>query len=87
MSHNGGVETFLALAAVVAQESENDDLGLQAGPYAFFFFAALALSLVFILFSMRKQMRRVRVDESGSSDAERMGESDPTKPASDDIDT
>lgn len=87
MSHNDGVDPFLTLTVLVAQESENDDLGLQAGPYAFFFFLALALSLVFLLFSMRKQMRRVRFDETGSSDAERMSGPDPGQPRPGDPDS
>ena len=84
MRDNDGVDPLQTLALVVAQESENDDYGLQAGPYAFFFFAALALALVFLLLSMRKQMRRVRFDESGTSDTERMSGSDPTSSPPDD---
>jgi len=75
MGHNGGMDalvTLLTPLAVVAQDSNEEGYGLQAGPYAFFFFVALALSLVFLLFSMRKQMRRVRFDEQGTSDDERM---------------
>lgn len=58
--------------ALVAQDSNEEGFGLQAGPYAFFLFVALGLSLVFLLFSMRKQMRRVRFDEHGNTDSERM---------------
>jgi hypothetical protein len=57
---------------VVAQDSTDEGYGLQAGPYAFFFFVALRLSLVFLLRSMRKQMRRIAFDEQGTTDAERM---------------
>jgi hypothetical protein len=58
--------------AVLAQTQDPDDFGLKAGPTAFFMFLALAAALVFLLRSMRKQMRRVDFDESGDSDAERM---------------
>ena len=71
MGHNGGVDVLLTLT-VVAQDSTDDDFGLQAGPYAFIFFVAMGLALVFLLFSMRKQIGRVRFDERGRSDTERM---------------
>jgi len=69
MRHNGGVGD---LAVTVAQQVEEDSYGLQAGPYALFFFLALIGALVFLLFSMRKQMRRVDFDEDGKTDLERM---------------
>lgn len=69
MRHNGRVGEQLI---TVAQQVEDDSFGLQAGPYALFFFLALAAALVFLLFSMRKQMRRVDFDESGATDLERM---------------
>lgn len=74
MRHNGAVDVFVSLLplAVVAQDSNEEGFGLQAGPYAFFFFVALGLSLTFLLFSLRKQVRRIRFDEHGTSDAERM---------------
>lgn len=72
MGHNGGVEQLAAVAAVLVQDSTEEGYGLQAGPYAFFFFLAMGLALVFLLLSMRKQVRRIRFNEQGQSDAERM---------------
>lgn len=72
MGHNGHVEHLSAAAALLLQDSTEDGFGLQAGPYAFFFFLAMGLALVFLLFSMRKQVRRIRFNEQGQSDAERM---------------
>lgn len=78
------VLTAVVPVLVVAQDSTEEGYGLQAGPYAFFFFVALGLSLVFLLRSMRKQMRRIDFDEQGASDAERMqgapesGKAEPT---------
>jgi hypothetical protein len=66
------VEQLAAVAAVVAQDSTEEGYGLQAGPYAFFFFVAMGLALVFLLFSLRKQVRRIRFNEQGETDAERM---------------
>ena len=80
--HNGGVDA-LVTTALLAQESTDDDFGLQAGPYAFFFFAAMGLALVFLLFSMRKHTRRVRFNDAGLSDAERMGRLDEGDPRND----
>lgn len=92
MGHNGHVIALVGLVtplAVVAQDSTEEGFGLQAGPYAFVFFVALGLSLVFLLFSMRKQMRRIRFDEQGTSDSERMlGATDTGQPTGDsDADT
>lgn len=61
-----------------------DELGLQAGPYAFFFFVALAVALFFLVRSMRKQMRRVDFNEAGLTDAERMSRSEPAEPSAED---
>lgn len=72
MGHNGGVVDLVTLAGVVLQDSNDEDFGLQAGPYAFFFFVAMGLSLVFLLLSMRKQIRRVRFNEDATTDAGRM---------------
>jgi predicted membrane channel-forming protein YqfA (hemolysin III family) len=77
----GGVTGVAGVVAAVAQDSTDEDFGLQAGPYAFFFFVAMGLALVFLLLSMRKQMRRVRFDERGTTDAERMlGATSPDEP-------
>lgn len=72
MGHNGGVHVVVMTSPPLAVD--NDGM-LQAGPYAFVFFVALGLSLVFLLFSMRKQIRRVDFDQAGTSDAERMRQS------------
>ncbi len=69
--------------AVLAQDSTDEGFGLQAGPYAFFFFVAMGLALVFLLFSLRKHARRVRVNDAGLSDAERMGRLDENDPRQD----
>jgi len=68
----GDVEQLAAVVSVLVQDSTEEGFGLQAGPYAFFFFLAMGLALVFLLFSMRKQVRRIRFNEQGQSDAERM---------------
>lgn len=83
MGHNGGVDALVTLLplAVVAQDSTEEGYGLQAGPYAFFFFVGLGLALTFLLFSMRKQVRRIRFDERGTTDAERMLGATDTGPA------
>jgi hypothetical protein len=72
MGHNGGVEQLAAVVSVLVQDSTEEGFGLQAGPYAFFFFVAMGLALVFLLFSLRKQIRRIRFNDQGESDAERM---------------
>jgi hypothetical protein len=80
--HNGGVDA-LVTTALLAQDSTEEGYGLQAGPYAFFFFAAMGLALVFLLFSMRKHTRRVTFNDAGLSDAERMGRLDQGDPRDD----
>jgi hypothetical protein len=69
------VDAF-ATAAVLAQDSNQEGYGLQAGPYAFFFFVAMGLALVVLLRSLRTHMRRVDFDDAGETDAERMRGSD-----------
>ena len=69
--------------ALLAQDSAEEGFGLQAGPYAFFFFAAMGLALVFLLFSMRKHTRRVRFNDAGLTDAERLGRLDEGDPRND----
>lgn len=71
----GGVDAFVT-AVVLAQDSTEEGYGLQAGPYAFFFFVAMGLALVLLLLSLRKHTRRVSFNDAGQSDAERMGLSD-----------
>lgn len=66
----------LVTAMVLAQDSTEEGYGLQAGPYAFFFFVAMGLALVLLLLSLRKHTRRVSFNDAGQSDAERMGLSD-----------
>lgn len=88
IGHNGPVTPAAGVAlalAVTAQQSQDEGFGLQAGPFAFIVFVGLGLSLVFLLRSMRKQMRRVDFDETGASDAERMrgASSPPPGPPSD----
>ena len=56
--------------SVLAQTS--DSWGLQAGPGAFLMVVVLAGALVFLLRSMRKQIRRIDFDDTGESDSERM---------------
>ena len=50
---------------------------------SYFFFAAMGLALVFLLFSMRKHTRRVTFNDAGLSDAERMGRLDDGDPRDD----
>ncbi len=80
--HNGQVHA-LVTTALLAQASTEEGYGLQAGPYAFFFFAAMGLALVFLLLSLRKHTRRVRFNDAGLTDAERMGRLDDGDPRND----
>ncbi len=80
----GDVEQLAAVVSVLVQDSTEEGFGLQAGPYAFFFFLAMGLALVFLLFSMRKQVRRIRFNEQGQSDAERMTSTPGAKTPGDD---
>ena len=70
----------LVTAVVLAQDSTEEGFGLQAGPYAFFFFVAMGLALVLLLLGLRKHTRRVDFNDAGESDAERMGLSDDSDP-------
>ena len=69
--------------ALLAQDSTEEGYGLQAGPYAFLFFAAMGLALVFLLFSLRKHTRRVTFNDAGLTDSERMGRLDEGDPRTD----
>lgn len=62
----------LAAGLAVLLQAQDEDFGLRAGPGAFWTFVVLGAVLVLLLLSMRKQMRRVRFDERGESDQERM---------------
>jgi hypothetical protein len=67
------VTTALAAGlAVLTQTQEQEDFGLKAGPGAFWTFVLLGAATVLLVLSMRRQMRKVRFDERGETDLERM---------------
>jgi len=67
------VTTALAAGlAVLTQTQDQEDFGLKAGPGAFWTFVALGAATVLLVLSMRRQMRKVRFDERGETDLERM---------------